>query len=178
MSILLPIMRHIRVDIGSFYIREYSNPAENLFMWAYRVSIRNDSPYSVRIMGRSWNTYTCHGCASYIKGKGISNQQPLIVKGKVFEYVSSIFLHAPFGVISGSYTALVLPDQEGDADDVSLQDDDQVDSVSSQDSVSDDVEEGVLSHDTEEMGEKKDAQMYKYGSLVSIPVSFFALESE
>lgn len=48
------ITEGVKVSVETTYQPEYSNPANEHFMFAYKIQIENLSDYSVQLMRRHW----------------------------------------------------------------------------------------------------------------------------
>jgi ApaG protein len=93
----------VKVSVDTIYQPEYSNPANEHFMFAYRVKIENMGEYSVQLMNRHWTIFDSNGTKRDVEGEGVVGQQPVIEPGNNHEYVSGCNLKTDIGSMKGSY---------------------------------------------------------------------------
>jgi uncharacterized protein affecting Mg2+/Co2+ transport len=70
------ITEGVKVSIETIYQPEYSNPANDHFMFAYKVSIENMTNYAIRLMSRHWYIFDSNGAKREVEGEGVVGQQP------------------------------------------------------------------------------------------------------
>lgn len=97
------ITEGVKVSVDTIYQAEYSNPANEHFMFAYRVNIENMGEYSVQLMNRHWTIFDSNGIKREVEGEGVVGQQPVIEPGDIHEYVSGCNLKTDIGSMKGSY---------------------------------------------------------------------------
>jgi ApaG protein len=95
--------RAIRVTVQPIWLEDQSTPAENHYVWAYRVRIENTGTETVRLINRFWRITDCHGRVQEVRGPGVVGEQPLLPPGGTFEYASGTPLSAPSGIMVGAY---------------------------------------------------------------------------
>jgi ApaG protein len=95
--------RQISVSVEPFYLDEQSEPSENHFIWAYRVTIRNDGGAVVQLLNRHWRITDADGRVQEVKGPGVVGEQPVLSPGESFEYTSGCPLPTPSGFMVGTY---------------------------------------------------------------------------
>ena len=97
------ITKGVKISVESFYQKEYSNPVESEFMFAYRITIENKSDKTVQLLRRSWTIFDSTGEEKVVEGDGVVGQQPTLEPGQVHQYISGCHLHSPIGKMQGSY---------------------------------------------------------------------------
>ena len=97
------ITEGVKVSVDTIYQPEYSNPANEHFMFAYRVKIENMGEYSVQLMHRHWTIFESNGTKREVEGEGVVGQQPIIEPGNNHEYVSGCNLKTEIGSMKGTY---------------------------------------------------------------------------
>jgi ApaG protein len=102
----------VKVSVETTYQPEYSNPANEHFMFAYKIRIENLSHYSVQLISRHWNIFDSNGTQREVEGEGVVGQQPIIEPGGMHEYVSGCNLQTDMGTMHGSYEMRRLVDDE------------------------------------------------------------------
>lgn len=102
----------IKVSVETTYQPEYSNPASEHFMFAYKIEIENLSGYSIQLLRRHWRIFDSNGNYREVEGEGVVGQQPVIEPGETHEYVSGCNLQTDMGTMHGSYEMKRLADNE------------------------------------------------------------------
>ena len=93
----------VKISVETIYQPEYSNPANEHFMFAYRVNIENLTENSVQLLNRHWHIFDSNGTKREVEGEGVVGQQPVIEPGDNHEYVSGCNLKTDMGSMKGSY---------------------------------------------------------------------------
>ncbi len=93
----------VKISVETIYQPEYSNPANEHFMFAYRVSIENMTENSVQLLSRHWHIFDSNGTKREVEGEGVVGLQPIIEPGDNHEYVSGCNLKTDMGSMKGSY---------------------------------------------------------------------------
>ena len=106
----------IRVDVRPHYLPEHSSPAQDLYTFAYTVTITNTGQAAAQVISRTWNVNDAHGHTERIKGLGVVGQQPLLEPGQSFEYTSGTRLRTPTGTMHGSFFCVAADGEKFDAD--------------------------------------------------------------
>lgn len=94
----------IEVSIETFFQKDYSNPMQNEFMFAYRITIENHNAYPVKLLRRYWEVFDSNTEHRVVEGDGVVGVQPLIMPGKQYQYVSGCHLKSELGKMQGYYT--------------------------------------------------------------------------
>ena len=106
------ITEGVKVSVDTVYQPEYSNPAKEHFMFAYKIQIENLSDYSVQLLSRHWLIFDSNGTNREVEGEGVVGLQPTIEPGYFHEYVSGCNLKTDMGTMEGTYTMKRLVDGE------------------------------------------------------------------
>ncbi len=93
----------IRIRVTPRYLAEHSSPAENQWIFVYRVRITNESPSAVQLISRRWEIRDAEGEEEIVEGPGVIGLQPLIAPSKSHEYESFCPLPTPWGTMQGHY---------------------------------------------------------------------------
>ena len=107
----------ITVTVNPVYLEDQSDPEEGHFVWAYQVRIENNGVTTVQLRSRYWNITDANGLVHEVRGDGVVGEQPILEPGEAFEYTSGTPLHAPSGVMVGSYQ---METEDGDWIDVDV----------------------------------------------------------
>jgi len=101
----------IRVQVESTYLPERSAPAEQQYLFTYRVRISNVGPETAQLLSREWIITDSDGNEQRVVGPGVVGQQPVLAPGEDFEYSSFCPLKTRVGSMHGSYQ-MVTPGGE------------------------------------------------------------------
>lgn len=93
----------INISVECIYQPEYSNPDNMHFMYAYRITIENNSDYAAQLINRHWDIYDSIGEHKTVDGEGVVGEQPLIIPGQSHQYVSGCNLKSEMGFMQGFY---------------------------------------------------------------------------
>lgn len=97
------ISEGITISVETYYQPEYSNPVNNEFMFAYRITIENNNVFPVQLLRRHWFIYDSNGTMREVEGEGVVGVQPQINPGESYKYVSGCNLRSEIGKMSGTY---------------------------------------------------------------------------
>lgn len=97
------ITEGVKISVESVYQTEYSNPENEHYMFAYRISIENLSNDSVQLLRRHWDIFDSNGTSRQVEGEGVVGLQPIIAPGGVHEYMSGCNLQSDMGYMEGRY---------------------------------------------------------------------------
>ncbi len=93
----------ILVEVLPSYLPEQSAPEQNLYAFAYTITLSNTGDVAAQLISRSWNVNDANGHTEKVRGLGVVGQQPLLQPGETFEYTSGTRLRTPTGTMHGSY---------------------------------------------------------------------------
>jgi len=82
---------------------EQTDPAQQLYGYAYTVTIRNTGGVTVQLIGRHWHITDHRGQVQQVRGLGVVGHQPLLKPGEQFEYTSWAQIATPQGSMQGTY---------------------------------------------------------------------------
>jgi len=104
------------VEVAPQYLHDQSSPDEELFVFAYTITITNTGETPAQLISRTWNVNDAHGHTEKVKGLGVVGQQPLLKPGQSFEYTSGTRLRTPTGTMHGSFFCVAEDGEKFDAD--------------------------------------------------------------
>lgn len=84
------------------------------YFFGYKVTIINESNRVVQLRSRHWVIVDEKGRVEEVRGPGVVGEQPVLLPGKRFEYTSGCPLRTMSGSMQGSYSFVVLNDQDGE----------------------------------------------------------------
>ncbi|MDB5750944.1 MAG: apaG [Ramlibacter sp.] len=92
-----------RVEVQPQFLPDQSAPAQNLYSFAYTITISNAGELPAQLISRHWIITNELGETEEVKGLGVVGQQPLLKPGESFEYTSGCRLRTASGTMQGSY---------------------------------------------------------------------------
>jgi ApaG protein len=111
------VTRNISVRVEPFYLEDRSEPAENRYVWAYRITIENNSADFVQLLSRHWHITDAQGHIEEVHGAGVVGEQPELDPGDSYTYTSGCPLSTPSGIMVGRYT---MRNERGELFDVDI----------------------------------------------------------
>lgn len=93
----------IKVSVETFYQPVHSNPAHSHYVFAYRITIVNESGETVRLKRRHWHIIDSDSTHREVEGEGVVGEQPYIAPGETYRYVSGCNLSSELGKMHGTY---------------------------------------------------------------------------
>ncbi|MFM9976860.1 MAG: Co2+/Mg2+ efflux protein ApaG [Sphingomonadaceae bacterium] len=106
MKALFPFVastRGLTVRVAVSYLPEQSEPGHGRWFWAYHIRIENDGQMAAQLMTRRWLITDGRGARHVVEGEGVVGDQPVIMPGTSYDYVSGCPLTTPSGTMEGSY---------------------------------------------------------------------------
>ena len=104
------------VEVFPQYLPEQSAPLDDLYVFAYTITITNVGEATAQLISRTWNINDAEGRTEKVKGLGVVGMQPLLKPGQVFEYTSGTRLRTPTGTMHGSYFCVAEDGEKFDAE--------------------------------------------------------------
>lgn len=93
----------ITVRVDAFYQFGESRPVDDSYIFAYRVKITNNSPFTVKLISRFWEIKNSLAEVRVVEGDGVIGQQPVLRPGEEHVYVSWSPIETPIGRMKGHY---------------------------------------------------------------------------
>jgi ApaG protein len=93
----------VTVRVSVSYLPEQSEPHRGRWFWAYHIRLENEGDQAVQLLTRHWIITDGRGARHTVEGEGVVGEQPLIVPGGSYDYVSGCPLATPTGAMQGSY---------------------------------------------------------------------------
>lgn len=93
----------VEVSVEAFYQHDYSNPAQGLHMFAYRITIENLNNFPIRLKRRHWFIFDSGHDTHEVEGEGVVGMQPTIDSGGQYQYSSACHLNSEIGRMTGTY---------------------------------------------------------------------------
>ena len=93
----------INITVNPYFLDDQSEPDDQHFVWAYQVTIDNQSNEKVQLKNRYWKIIDSNGSEQEVRGEGVVGEQPILNPGEKFEYTSGTPLSTPSGFMGGYY---------------------------------------------------------------------------
>jgi ApaG protein len=93
----------VKVTVTTNYLPDYSSPVQQHYVFAYKISIDNNSDFTVKLLRRHWYIHDATGVVREVEGEGVVGQQPVLEPGESHEYVSGCNLKTSLGKMRGTY---------------------------------------------------------------------------
>ncbi len=106
----------LQVEVLPQYLPEQSDPGNDLYTFAYTITIKNTGTVAAQVISRSWSVNDANGTHDKVKGLGVVGYQPLLQPGEQFQYTSGTRLRTPTGTMHGSYFCVAEDGEKFDVD--------------------------------------------------------------
>lgn len=93
----------VPVQVETYYIPAQSDAAAERFVFAYTITIRNESASRVKLLRRYWSITDANGKHTEVRGDGVVGEQPELAPGESYTYTSGAVLETPVGTMQGHY---------------------------------------------------------------------------
>lgn len=93
----------IRITVETSYQSDVSEPLRYHHVFAYRITIENKNEFPVRLLRRHWEISDSIGERKEVEGEGVVGEQPTILPGEHYQYVSACHLQSDLGMMMGHY---------------------------------------------------------------------------
>ena len=91
----------LRCSVVTRFLHEQSSAADDVYAFAYTITIRNTGEVTAQVIGRHWVITHGSGQVEEVRGLGVVGQQPLLRPGEHFEYTSWTRITTPRGSMRG-----------------------------------------------------------------------------
>lgn len=97
------ITQGVKVSVETEYQAAYSSPSQFHYVFTYRITIENQSEFTVQLLSRRWQIADAGYTARTVEGEGVVGQQPVLEPGQSHQYVSGCNLKSGLGKMEGEY---------------------------------------------------------------------------
>ncbi|MEO8248835.1 MAG: Co2+/Mg2+ efflux protein ApaG [Burkholderiales bacterium] len=98
-----PAKYQFSVEVEPSFLPEQSEPRQQVFGFAYTVTVTNSGSVAAQLIARHWIISDANGKVEEVKGLGVVGHQPLLKPGESFQYSSGCRLRTASGAMRGSY---------------------------------------------------------------------------
>ncbi len=102
------ISKGVKIKVEVFFEKEYSNVAQQEYLYAYRITIENQNSFPIQLMRRRWVIFDSNGITKEVEGAGVVGEQPVIQPSEAYTYTSACNLQTEMGKMQGNYYMLNL----------------------------------------------------------------------
>ena len=96
----------IEVTVEPQYLPAQSEPEQNRYAFAYRVTIENQGQLAAQLLSRHWLITDGDGGVQEVRGEGVIGEQPVLEPGERHVYTSGTLMASRVGTMQGSYQML------------------------------------------------------------------------
>ena len=96
--------QEVEVSAEAFFLPEHSEPENDIYNFAYRITLKNHGTRTVQLLSRKWIITDSTGKVTQVEGKGVVGKQPILEPGGEFDYMSGSRMESPLGTMEGTYT--------------------------------------------------------------------------
>lgn len=96
----------IEVTVEPQYLPAQSEPEQNRYAFAYRVTIENQGQIAAQLLSRHWLITDGDGGVQEVRGEGVIGEQPVLEPGERHVYTSGTLMASRVGTMQGSYQML------------------------------------------------------------------------
>jgi len=93
----------IDICVEPYYIEERIVEQQSIYVFGYKITIRNNSKHTVQLLSRHWFITDSDGNQSEVQGDGVVGIQPVIEPLSEFQYSSGSNFKTPVGTMHGTY---------------------------------------------------------------------------
>ena len=97
------ITKGVKVSVETEYQPTYSSPSQYHYVFTYRITIENQSEFTIQLMRRHWSIHDAGFNQREVEGDGVVGQQPVLEPGQTHQYVSGCNLKSGIGKMVGTY---------------------------------------------------------------------------
>jgi ApaG protein len=102
----------ITVEVRTDFIPGQSSHQDSIYSFAYQITIRNQSEFTVQLLRRNWLIIDAYGDVRVVEGEGVVGQQPVLAPGESYTYQSGSQFRTPVGKMEGFYMMVRLLDNQ------------------------------------------------------------------
>jgi len=97
------VTQGVKVSVETEYQPSYSSPSQYHYVFTYRITIENQSDFTIQLMRRQWFIHDAGFQPREVEGEGVVGQQPVLEPGQSHQYVSGCNLKSGIGKMVGTY---------------------------------------------------------------------------
>ena len=98
------ITKGIKISVKTKYNGTSYRNNRLYYVFAYFVTIENNSSQTVKLTDRFWNIFDSLNQTEIVEGEGVVGQTPILKPKENYSYSSGCFLESNIGAMTGFYT--------------------------------------------------------------------------
>ena len=98
------ITNGVKISVSQQYKQLYSDPNSESYYFSYEITIENNTPFRIQLLGRHWFIFDSATLHQEVKGAGVVGVQPTIHPNESYTYESGCQLQSLMGQMKGLYT--------------------------------------------------------------------------
>ncbi len=95
--------KDITVKVETHYQEQDSQPDLSDFVFAYRITIENQSDHAVKLLSRYWHITDSNTLKREVEGDGVVGRQPTLEPGQSHQYVSGCNFRTDMAKMEGFF---------------------------------------------------------------------------
>jgi ApaG protein len=97
------VTQGIRISVRTTALPDSPEAKRGQFIFAYQISIRNESDETVQLVSRHWRITDAFGVKRVVEGPGVVGRQPVLKPNGEYRYTSGCAFPTPIGRMEGHY---------------------------------------------------------------------------
>ena len=106
------ITKGVKISVEVGYQHQHSEQSVDYNVFAYRITIENQNPFTVQLMRRHWYIVDGDGTKREVEGAGVVGECPILAPKASHQYVSGCHLTSAIGKMYGTYLMRVIDTEE------------------------------------------------------------------
>lgn len=96
--------KDVAVKVETHFQEQDSQPEQDNYVFAYRVTIENQGDHTIKLLRRYWHVTDSNTSKHEIEGEGVVGKQPVLEPGQSHQYVSGCNFQTDIGKMRGFFT--------------------------------------------------------------------------
>ena len=93
----------VSVSVEVEYIPRDEHDDEGRYVWAYHITMHNQSPMTIQLKTRHWTITDARGRVQHVDGPGVVGETPVLAPDATYDYSSGCPLETSSGAMNGYY---------------------------------------------------------------------------
>ncbi len=96
--------KDIAVKVETNFQEQDSQPEQDNYVFAYRVTIENQGDHTIKLLRRYWHITDSNSEKHEVEGEGVVGKQPVLEPGQSHQYVSGCNFQTDIAKMEGFFT--------------------------------------------------------------------------
>ncbi|MCU0421741.1 MAG: Co2+/Mg2+ efflux protein ApaG [Bacteroidia bacterium] len=97
------VTHDVSISVEVAYQNTELNSPVKEHLFAYRITIKNNGEYTLKLLRRHWYINDLNIAKSEVEGEGVVGLQPVLEPGESHQYVSGCAIQSEIGTMHGTY---------------------------------------------------------------------------